>query len=438
MQMKVRIASKQIEKKLVETAKKFRENPLLALPECIGDCKKCYFEKLKKDVEKLREQKYIEKFAGKRGFIGALASVILLSEQKIPYVAHMKIGSENIYYAKRGKAKDEILAGLQNWDKPHIRLLAYLEMARKKKINLFSMPDKLICSKEPPQQFIEYMKSLFSCGSDEYIEIIWRGVKIKACGNRNTLLEMKKYFYYPDFEKEIELDIKIDVIKCKMKCKECLIKDALQQKLDFSHYINGEMGDRSFMENYRKKIMWNIEGIRVFMIGNECYGNDIEAFMEKLSPKEWEEEAVREILRYERKAIILEQPSAAKLLEKYGVNHEKLRKEYYEKRKEKILKNLPKIGGGEIAEFVDSLARAYRVEGKEGVMKLLKEKKMDVKEKAISYAFLYAMGIKGEEWKYTKMEIEFGKHLARHVKKLLTEEGENYENAFRQLLKEVG
>ena len=87
---------------------------------------------------------------------------------------------------------------------------------------------------------------------------------------------------------------------------------------------------------------------------------------------------------------------------------------------------------------MDSLARAYRVEGKEGVMKLLKDRKMDVKEKAISYAFLYAMGIKGEEWKYTKMEIEFGKHLARHVKKLLTGEGENYENAFRQLLKEVG
>jgi hypothetical protein len=63
---------------------------------------------------------------------------------------------------------------------------------------------------------------------------------------------------------------------------------------------------------------------------------------------------------------------------------------------------------------------------------------MDIKEKAISYAFLYALGVRGEEWKYTKMEIDFGKHLAGYVKSLLKAEGEEYKKMLDMLLKEVG
>ena len=63
---------------------------------------------------------------------------------------------------------------------------------------------------------------------------------------------------------------------------------------------------------------------------------------------------------------------------------------------------------------------------------------MNVKEKSISYAFLRIIDVKGMEWKYTKMEKEFGRHLAKYVKKLLVAEGNDYENIMNELVKEIG
>jgi len=283
------------------------------------------------------------------------------------------------------------------------------------------------------------MQKKFSCSADEYILITWQGKKIPCCSKKNSLSEMKHYFYYPEFEHEIEVEAHVKTIECAYQCDTCLIDDAFNQKLDCRHYISGEMSDKKFLENYKKKIMWNVEKKKVLIVSNRCYGNNADVFIEReLQPKEWEREAVMEIIKNERKAIILQQPSAGKLLERYGIDLQKLKEEYYESEKRIILKNLPTIRGDALAEFVDDLARTHRVEGKEGVIKKLKGREMNVKEKAIAYAFLHTLGAKGEEWKYGKMEREFGKHLAAHVEKLLQAEGDEYEMLLRGLVKEIG
>lgn len=439
MPMKLRIATKQIEKKLVQVAQKLKKNPSLVLPECRGNCRACYFEKLRKDIEKLKDDAYAEKMAGRKGFVAAVAATIMLANQKIPYVAFMKMGDENVYYAKRGKVKDELLVGIQNWEKPNLRMLAYMDIARKKRVHLFSMPDAVICADETPEEFVEFMQKKFSCSAEEYLLITWHGKEIRCCSEKNSLSEMKHYFYYPEFEHEIEVEAHVNTVKCAYRCDTCLIEDALHQKLDVRHYLSGEMSDKKFLENYKKKIMWNIEKQRVLVAANRCYGNNVDVFIEKeLQPKEWEREAVLEIIKNEQKAIILPQPSAGKLLEQYGVDLQKLKEEYHESEKKAVLENLPVIRGDARAAFVDELARTHRVEGKEGVMKKLRGREMSVKEKAIAYAFLHALDAKGEEWKYGKMEREFGKHLAPHVKRLLQAEGDEYETLLQQIVREIG
>ena len=439
MPMKVRIAARQIEKKLMDVAKEIKSNPEKIIPECRGNCRNCYFERLRKEIKNLKDEKNLERMAKKKGFLAAVAATILLAdEERIPYVAHLNIAGESVYYARRGKAKDEMLVGIQNWDKPHLRMLAYMEIAKKKRLNLFSLPDKIICSNDVPEEFLDFMQKKFSCDKEEYIEIIWRGRRIKACGNGNTLMEMKHYFYYPDFEKEIEIKVRIKDFECMVSCNECIIEDAKNEGTDVTYYISGEMGDKKFLKHYKNKIRWNIEKKRVFIAGKRCYGNDVNAFLNALSPKEWEREAIKEILKYEQKAIILEQPSSTKLLQKYEVDVEKLKEEYYDKRKKEMLDRLPEIGKGEMASFIDNLARIYKVEGKEGVIKAIKTKEMDVKKKAIVYAFLLAMEVRGEEWKYSKMEQEFGRHLSPYIKKLMEAEGEEYKRIGQKLLREVG
>jgi len=437
MDYKIRIATKQHEKRLMDMAKRLKENPYMVLPEC--RCKKCPFDKIKKAIDKFQDESFLKKAAKGKDFVAALASTILLAnEKKIPYLAYKKIGSENILYAKRGKAKDEYLAALQNWDKPNIRMLAYLHIAKKKKIGIFSMPDKIICSDEMPEEFIKFLKEKFECKKDEYILIKWNGNEIKLCSKGNGLAEIGSYFYYPDFWKKASIDVVAKVFECGKKCEKCLIEDVLNKKIDPSFYVKGRLTDEKFIGNYKDMIKWEIEKKKVFIIGGKCYGNDVEMVMDILKPKEWEKDAIREILELETNAIILEQPSSVKLLEKYGVDVAKLKKEWEEKKKEEELSKLPHVEGGEITHFIDEIAKAYKIEGQEGIAKLIKERKMDVKMKAISYAFLVASNSRIEEWKYSKMEREFGASLSKYAKKVLKSEGDEYKKAVEEFARLAG
>ncbi|MEM1514211.1 MAG: hypothetical protein QXW78_02435 [Candidatus Thermoplasmatota archaeon] len=431
--MQLRIATKQMEEKIKKIAREIKENPSKLIPDCKGNCSKCYFKKIEKKIRKLGNEKILKKMSKKKGFVSAIALTIMLSEQKIPYVAFIKAGDENIYYAKRGKVKDEMLAGLQNWDRPNIRLLAYEEIARKNKLFLFSLPDKIICSKKIPDEFFDFISKKFGC--EEGISIKLGEKEIKVCNDFNSLKKIGEYFYYPSFDSEIEIKIEDKFINCKNKCKECYIKDI---KMDDRKYREGVISDREFIENSKREILSRIEEKKILVIGNDCYGDNSEIFIEKINPKEWEKEEIEKILKEEKKAIVIPSPSSAKLLEKYGISSQKLKEKYEIKEKEKIIKSLPEIEKKEIANFIDSIARTYKLYGKEGLLKEIRARKMNVKEKAISYAFIFSLDIKSEEWKYSGMEKDFGIYLSKYAKILINAEGEGYKKILEEFVKEVG
>jgi hypothetical protein len=435
---KVRITAKQVEKKLVATARRLREDPLSVVPECQGSCRSCPFDKLKKTLAKLTDEAYVEKMARKKGFVAAVAATMQLAGQKVPYAAFLKIGDENVYFAKRGKVQDELLVGIQNWEKPNLRMLAYANLAKKMKVNLFSLPDRIVCADAPPAPFLSFLKKTFSCAADEYLSVVWRETELRCCGAKNSLAEMKTYFHYPKFTDEITVTPRVRLPECLSDCPDCPVTAAQDETLDIRHYLDGEMTDLQFLENYRKNLSWNLEKRPVFIADNRCFDHNVEAFIEALQPKDWEREAVREIVTCERKAIIIEQTSATKLLETYGVNVQKLREEYLEQQKRERLTKLPDVTGDERTRFVDGLARVHRVGGRDGVVQELKEKNLSFKEKAVAYAFLVAMRVEGEEWKYGPMEREFGEHLAPQVARLLAAEGEEYRNVLTDLVRELG
>jgi len=437
MEYKIRIATKQHEKKIRDIAKRLRREPYIIIPEC--KCKKCPFEKMKKIIDKFDDEQYLNKVAKGRDLLAALASTILITEdEKIPYIAFKKIGRENVIYAKRGKAKDEYLIAIQNWDKPNLRMLGYIKFARKKRINLFSLPEKLICSDDMPPEFFEFLNKKFECDEDEYISIKWQGKEIKVCGDGNSLMEMSQYFYYPDFSKKIEITIKADVVKCGKKCDECIIKKELNDMPSPEFYLKGRISDKKYIENYKNKVLWSIEKKKIFVADGICYGNDANEFIKLLNPKEWEMEEVRNILENETNAIFIEQPSSAKLLEKYGIDTAKLKEDWERMKKDEILSKLPVIEGGKISKFADEIARAYKIEGNEGIAKIIKSRKMDVKEKAITYAFLTAADSRKDDWRYSKMEREFGEHLVEYARKILNSDGEEYKKAVKNFAKEAG
>jgi hypothetical protein len=60
------------------------------------------------------------------------------------------------------------------------------------------------------------------------------------------------------------------------------------------------------------------------------------------------------------------------------------------------------------------------------------------KMKSIGCAFLFAIHHKGEEWKYSEMEMEFAEFLKKYVEKLLESEGSEYHEALKELVSVSG
>jgi len=438
MDYKIRIATKQHERKIIKIAKKLKENPFLIIPESRSP--KCSFKKMRKDIEKIKnDDRFMEKMAKRKNLLAALASTILLAnEKKIPYLAYKKIGGEDVLYAKRGKAKDEYLIAIQNWDKANLRLLGYIDMAKKKKINLFSMPDKLICSDEMPDEFIKFLVEEFGCRRKEYVSIKWNGNEIKLCRNGNGLAEISQYFYYPDFWKKASIDVFAEIVECQEKCDSCIIEDAINNKPDPSFYVKGRQTDGKYIENYKNMAMWKIEKKKVFIIDGKCYGNNIDRVMDLLKPKEWEKDFVMDILEKSSEAIILDQPSSAKLLQKYGIDTNQLKEKWEGIKKRDMLSKLPQVEGGKLVQLIDRIGRICRTEGADGIKRFMNGRKSDVKEKAISYAFLLALNARVDNWRYSKMEREFGSHLAAYAERVIKSEGKEYVESVKNMAKMAG
>ena len=114
-----RTAAKSLEKKLVENAKKVKEDPYLILPSYDDNYSSRIFNKIKKSLDRINRfsdnQDKLEKLAFRRGLDGALAgSILIANSQKAPYLAVAKFPTGDVTYAQRGRAGKEKLIAIQH------------------------------------------------------------------------------------------------------------------------------------------------------------------------------------------------------------------------------------------------------------------------------------------------------------------------------------
>ncbi len=95
---------------------------------------------------------------------------------------------------------------------------------------------------------------------------------------------------------------------------------------------------------------------------------------------------------------------------------------------------------GEVAGLADTLARAFKVEGKAAMLRALDRVRLkDHKSKAVAYGFLAAVGeSEGRNWQFTKEEIDFGNYLKAFAATMLEAQGNEYDGALRNLLTASG
>jgi hypothetical protein len=487
----IKTSSKTQEKNIVLKAKELKKKPFLILPECKGECRKCPFDKIRKQIKKIQhidEKKLLYFTRHGPHLIRAYATSLIIAESgKAPYLAVARTPSGSFAYAVRGKTKKEKLIGVQYYDDPVLRLLSIADIAKKKKLHVYSTKNCFVCTgKEPgpPEKFtgdviqilgtnLKYKDNVYSCQHDSVLslKIGFHSITVLMCksctSDNNTFCTFARYMLSPKIKKEFDINI-VYHPKCMTKCEQCKIdvhtpNDVLQE------YLNGNITDRQFITKSADKIKEEIQNVdqKIFIAEDECFNSDANTFINSFNPTDEERIGLEIVLKKLKKPLVVENATPNKILSVYWNRFGKdvlfaltkdrsISEEMYSRKEQpsKILKtavieckqkglfaSLPVYASlPPVAEFADRIAKIYKTKGRdEALKKIEKLKTEDTKIKSVAYAFLLTFGrTKGREWKYSSIEKEFAQFLKDGTKKLVESKPEGYHNALQLLLKDTG
>ena len=492
-----RTASKSMEKKLIENAKKLKDDPYLILPDYDDSYSKKYFDKIKRNLGKVHrfnnDTKKLEKLSNKRGLEGALAGTLLLAHsEKAPYLGVAKFPSGDVSYAQRGRADKEKLIAVQYFDHPVFRLFGIKDIAQKRRLHIYSWDEGYVSTglkSSPPKEFVNFiiskigltLKNGFATCKDiptdivkneksykkNYLRINWKSANViiaicEDCAKlkKNTIFNITKYILEPD----ISTDFSIKVVGQVVKQNESKIHET--KNLD--DYLSGKLSDIEFINKNMKHREESIteSGEKILILDGVSYNTDVEKFLKALKPNDYEKKGLEFILDQVNEPIVLNNVTPNKVLERYWkdfglkaiisiLENEEMSKKFYSledtpsdvlelvfkyKERQKILSQLPKYKSlPPLAQFIDNVVRIYKTFGEREALAEIKKRPDTPKGKSIAYAFLLVFGkAKDKKWQFSQVEIEYGDFLKEHAKKLLNSEPKNYHKFLQELLVNSG
>lgn len=492
----VKATPKSLEKDLLDKAKRLAEEPALLLPKCEADCRKCSFDKTLKKMEKVAKYsgdvEYLQDLAshGDQLVRAYAATISLAASGKIPYLSSKKGPYGDVSFAVRGKVDTERLIGVQYFDDPDLRLLAFWEDARDEDLHLYSEQQRLMCSSDGPKAPRSYVDEMLdaapyelaadrNCGHPEApmaLEVAWRsaGITISICsdcaGDVNILHHLVSRIAARDPTDDFGIGVRY-APKCVTDCGDCKLKRPFAMSAGLlDAYKRGTIDDLALITRYleeRKASLKSTAG-ELFIVGASCFGKDKEAFIKALKGSEAEVMAVAGLVRSRPTVVISAGDQAGKIItDLWPENKEALLSfvasdATYEKvldgsggltppqivqeaRRVELAKvtmaKLPEYSSrGPIATLADDLARSYKVEGKQAMVRLLdRNRPKEHRGKAVAFAFLKAVGeADSKTWQFTREEMDYGVYLADFAKALLEGEGEAYHDALVNLLTASG
>jgi hypothetical protein len=103
-------------------------------------------------------------------------------------------------------------------------------------------------------------------------------------------------------------------------------------------------------------------------------------------------------------------------------------------------KSLPSYRNlGEIGRTADTLARTFKTEGKDAMLRAMERfKGRDHRVKSVCFAFSRASGETSKAWQFSKQEADFGEYLEQFAKAMLDSVGQDYDAALKNILAASG
>lgn len=502
LRLKARIASKVMEKDLLEKARMLRDDPELILPDCANDCRSCPFKKTRARILKISTFKddpdKLAKFArrGDKLARAYAATIGLVHEEKMPYLGTAKYPWGTIAFAVRGKTDREKLIGVQNFDSPKWRVLSVSDLVKRKGLHFYSYGDSFVCTGRDAKPPEEYVKSatdavgatrvegdVYMCPhnpkNSNHLEFDWisAGKRILLCDqcalrSKNTLVKLAEGMAVPRVLNEFDIAVKrvFEAAAGSGGCDDVFDRPVKQELLN--KYSSGEIGDKELIEVHMQSVKESLDGIarRLYIKGDRCFGDDLEAFVADMTSDELERTVLRGLLKGVDHPVYLDQgDSVNRLLSTFWsqagfealksvVNHE-LAKRYFEDEESAqsplkairlavkesehsaVSSKIPAYSSlSPYAKFADEVVRAYKTGGTSSAVSVLDdEKSSDHRMRSIAHGMYLALGITTKAWKFTDEEKEFGKHLQDSAKKLLESDGmDEHHDEFSRFLREAG
>ncbi|MBS3817372.1 MAG: hypothetical protein KGY76_07410 [Candidatus Thermoplasmatota archaeon] len=485
-------------KNLIQNAKKLAEDPLKVIPKCEDSCLICKFGRAKRKIKKIAkysdDKRKLKKYA-KRGpdLSKAVAATILFGiEEEADLITTARTPEGEIAYAKKGKASKKRLIGVQHFNDPKKRLIAYSKES-KKGFYFYSMEDKVVCTgkkAKPPKKFVKDAikrvpydlskeKGVYSCGHTDgdtektYFTLNWKGAGKKfsvceRCARKevNLFVIFTERMLSKDTSDSFSLEGTLNM-RCEGDCENCKFDGRISVSDDLREKYFKGLSDDQFLQKYGEDAKSVLKSRNeLFIKGDVCYGEDMKTFLENLDFERWEKPAIVILLKKAGGAV-LEDGTINELLEEHWKDHEievmrsilddrgtikevldkdlrpreMLRELYSKKKKKKEMKDLPEFKKlPPEGRFADKIGRVYKVKGEEEAINKIEEYSLSNKRvKAIAYGFYVVFGrADSKKWKYEDSEVESGEFLADYIEELLEAKGEDYAGKLQEVVKMSG
>ena len=503
LRVNARIASKVREKDLMEKAQALMDDPELILPDCPDECRSCPIRKTRSRLRKIEKHKdnpaKLAKFSkgGDRLARAYAATIGLVHEEKAPYLASAKYPGGTVMFAMRGKTNKEKLIGVQNFDSPKWRVLAVLDLVKKKGLHFYSYGDNFVCTgreSRPPEEYIALSAQsvgalrkdggTYSCphasADSEHLEFRFyntdkRILVCPQCGvkNRNTLNKLAEGMAVPNVLDELEIEVKRPL---RTLAGDKGLMDVLTMPIDralLERYSSGEIGDRELVDRHFEDVAAELEGREdhLYIRGDRSFGDDLDAFVREMTEDEVESKALAGMLADISHPIIADQRDTVNsLMSKHWKDHglaalkgvvpDDVAETHFKDDDESeqsplrvvrlaskkaaqaaVSSKIPTYSGlSQYSRFVDDIARAYKTRGSAGANAILdQDTSNDHRMRSTAHAFYLSLGISTKSWRFTSEEQEFGKHLSPLAKTLLHSDGpEDHHKAFVEFVRAAG
>jgi hypothetical protein len=403
------------------------------------------------------------------------ATLLLAKSGKVPVVADIRLGTENVPYVSRGKTKPFFLAGVQHHEDRALRLLSVASWARKRGMNFYSADRGIICTgkrQAPPADFIAQEAALlglskqedvFTCGhAGDGIRIQWSGLAVifRRCGScaqdGSTLQALLRHIAGPKPSRHF--DARADLLPLEARAGTLPHIDPRVPEAIMLAYQSGSLPDHLFLEAARAA---RVDALRQsgahYVAGNVSFGDDVNAFVHALGASPDEDRAIRAALDAHQGAVVLDRPTVARavgeLWPQHGlrmltaVSDDATAAKFHKEKPAadeavELVRKAARTGSGRVAGLptygalppaaaaADAIARAFRGQGREAAVRLAQEKANLPKAKGVSLAMLTALqAAQGQDWRFSHSDQDVAQSIAIHIGDLLRGSAERYHEA---------